>query len=173
VAPGGQVDGRGLVAHRLLDADLHGADGVDEAAAIDLPAGCHDLDRGQALGLVRVRQIDDDFGRQGRQQYFVQQLTKEVASPSTLLNPVRLLQTARSGGGALTADERFGTLDLIRFGLGARGMSSAPSYTVPSDPQTIGGAAMLVQRDAEAEPIYAGFREGTVFSDPPEQPDDA
>ena len=43
--------------------------------------------------------------------------------------------------------------------------------TVPADPQTVGGAAVLVQRDAEAEAIYAHFRDGTVFTDPPEQTD--
>jgi hypothetical protein len=46
-----------------------------------------------------------------------------------------------------------------------------PSFTVPSNPQTVGGAAVLVQRDAEAEAIYATFRDGTVFTDPPEQQD--
>jgi LCP family protein required for cell wall assembly len=145
----------------------------DESAAIDLAAGCHDLDRGEALGFVRARKIDDDFGRQGRQQYFVQQLAKEIASPSTALNPLRLFETARSGGRALTADERFGTFDFIRFAIGARGIGSAPSYKVPADPQTVGGAAMLVQRDGEAEPIYASFRDGSVFRDPPEQDEDA
>lgn len=144
----------------------------DESAAIDLPAGCQDLDTGQALGFVRARKVDDDFGRQGRQQHFVQQLAKELASPSTLLNPLRLVRVVRSGGRALTADEGFGTIDLVRFGVGTKGIGSAPSFKVPARGQTIGGAAVLVQRDEEARPIYERFRDGSVFDVDPADAED-
>src|SRR6056297_1054617 len=44
---------------------------ADRDAGIDLPAGCQVLDGTDALGFVRVRKIDDDFGRMGRQQEFL------------------------------------------------------------------------------------------------------
>jgi LCP family protein required for cell wall assembly len=147
----------------------------DASAAIDLPAGCSRLDGATALGFVRVRKIDDDLGRIGRQQYFIQQLAREVASPSTVLNVPRLWSTAGAAGGALIADEEFGSLDLARLGLAARGMASGgtPTYVVPATPQTIGGAAVLVPAEAEAEALYASFRDGSVLTEQTEAEDES
>ncbi len=146
----------------------------DASAHIDLPAGCNHLDGRDALGFVRVRKIDDDLGRISRQQYFLQQLAKSAASPSTIANPLRLFSTAGAVADALIADEDFGPIDMVRLGLGARGIAggSLPSYTVPATPQTIGGAAVLVPKDAEAAPLFAAFRDGSVFVNPPQQADE-
>ena len=146
----------------------------DASAHIDLPAGCNHLDGRDALGFVRVRKIDDDLGRISRQQYFLRQLARAAASPSTVVNPVRLFGTAGAVADALIADEDFGPVDMVRLGLGARGIAggSLPSFTVPATPQTIGGAAVLVPNDAEASPLFASFRDGSVFVDPPQQPDE-
>jgi LCP family protein required for cell wall assembly len=137
----------------------------DASAAIDLPAGCQRLNGVQALGFVRVRKIDNDLERIRRQQQFLQALAGEVASPATLLNPVRLLTTAGSTGAALTADEGLGMLGLGRIGLGLRGMASgaAATYTVPVTPANIGGAAVLQPVTGEAEALFARFRDGSVL----------
>ncbi|CAN5815712.1 LCP family protein [soil metagenome] len=141
----------------------------DASANIDLPAGEQTLTPEQALGFVRVRKIDDDFGRIGRQQYFIQQLARQAASPRTLSNPLTALRTAGAVGNALIADEGFGTIDLLRLAWGGRTIATGqmPSYTVPATPQSIGGAAVLVADDAQAAPLYEAFRSGTVFTDPP------
>jgi hypothetical protein len=90
----------------------------DVAAAVDLPAGTHQLDGATALGFVRARSIDDDLGRIGRQQYFLQQLAREAASPTTVLNPLRLVSTTGAVGDSLIADEGFGPIDMLRLGSG-------------------------------------------------------
>jgi LCP family protein required for cell wall assembly len=140
----------------------------DASAAIDLPAGCQRLNGAQALGYVRVRKIDDDLERIKRQQQFLQALAGEMASPSTLANPVRLLSTSGKVGAALTADEDLGMLDLARIGLGLRGLATggAATYTVPVTPANVGGAAVLQPVESEAQALFARFRDGSVLRTP-------
>jgi LCP family protein required for cell wall assembly len=158
------VDGIGSVPV-VLDAPLR-----DVAAGVDLPAGCSRLSGDEALGFVRARSVDSDLGRIERQQYFLQQVAREAASPSTVLNPVSLVQTTGAVGGALTVNATFGPISLLRLGFAGRGLatgSGLPSFTVPASPATIGGAAVLVPDDAAAEQVFSSFRDGTVFDDPP------
>jgi LCP family protein required for cell wall assembly len=140
----------------------------DRDAGIDLPEGCQVLEGGDALGYVRVRKIDDDLGRIQRQQRFIQALAKRIASPSTLLNPFRAVPMMSEVGGALAADEGMGPVSLVRFAFGARGLAGgdAVAHTVPGDPdRTSGGADVLRIREAEAEALFASFRDGSVLRD--------
>jgi LCP family protein required for cell wall assembly len=140
----------------------------DRDAGIDLPAGCQVLDGGDALGYVRVRKIDNDLQRVQRQQAFVQALAREIAQPSTLLNPVKVWELSGSAGGAVVADQRLGPIDLVRLGIGARGLASgaAVTHTVPTDPRTTtGGAAVLEARASEADALFARFASGAVLDD--------
>ncbi len=140
---------------------------ADVDAGIDLPAGCQMLGGADALGYVRVRKIDDDLQRIQRQQEFVKALAKRIASPATLLNPLRLFATAGAGGSALTANEGLGLLDLARIAWGVRGIASAgPSaYTVPVSPASIGGASVLVPAENEAAQLFRRFRSGAVLDE--------
>lgn len=138
----------------------------DVNAGIDLPAGCQDLDGADALGYVRVRKLDDDLARIGRQQQFVRALASEVASPSTLLNPVRLWGLSGEVGNAITLDDSMGATGLARLAWAMRGMGSSEvaSYTVPATPRTTdGGAAVLDVDGPQAETLFASFRDGSVF----------
>ncbi len=138
----------------------------DDDAAIDLPAGCQRLDGDDALGFVRVRKIDDDFQRIQRQQRFLQALAREVATPSTLLNPVRLVGLTQEAGDTVAIDEGAGVRSLARIALGGTALASgsAPAFTVPGDPSTTaGGAWVLDPRAHEAELLYAAFRDGSVL----------
>jgi LCP family protein required for cell wall assembly len=142
----------------------------DADAAIDLPAGCQRLDGADALGFVRVRKIDDDFQRIQRQQRFVQALAREIATPSTLLNPVRLVGLTREAGDTIAIDEGAGVRSLVRIALGGTALAtgSAPAFTVPGEPRiTAGGAWVLDPHLAEAEALFAAFRDGSVL-----RPDD-
>src|SRR5699024_6111898 len=72
--------------HHYVEVDLAGfidvveaLDGVsmyldqpitDRYAGVDFPAGCVTMDGAAALGFVRARNIDNDFGRIARQQRF-------------------------------------------------------------------------------------------------------
>lgn len=137
----------------------------DRDAGIDLPAGCQQLDGVDALGFVRVRKIDNDLQRIQRQQTFLRALASEIASPSTLLNPVRVFSLSNEVGGALTADRGLGPIGLVRLALGARGLAGGASVTetVPSTVGTVGDAAVLFVDDAAAGPLFRGFADGSIL----------
>jgi LCP family protein required for cell wall assembly len=142
----------------------------DADAAIDLPAGCQVLDGEDALGFVRVRKIDDDFQRIQRQQRFVQALAREVATPSTLLNPFRLGGLTQEAGDTIAIDDGAGVRSLSRIALGGTALASgsAPAFTVPGEPRiTADGAWVLDPNLAQAEALFAAFRDGSVL-----RPDD-
>lgn len=137
---------------------------ADRDAGIDLPAGCQVLGGTDALGYVRVRKIDSDLERIQRQQRFLAALADEMASPSTVANPIRAVRTAGAVGDALTADEGLGPIDLLRLAWAARGMASGPvSATVPTTPASIGGAAVLLAVEDEAAVLFDAFQTGAVF----------
>jgi LCP family protein required for cell wall assembly len=137
----------------------------DRDAGIDLPAGCQVLDGTDALGFVRVRKIDNDLQRIQRQQTFLRALASEIATPSTLLNPLRVVALSNEVGGALTADRRLGPIDLARLALGARGLAGGASVTetVPSTIGTVGSASVLFVDEAAAGPIFRSFADGSVL----------
>jgi LCP family protein required for cell wall assembly len=97
----------------------------DRDAHIDLPAGCQTLEGTDALGYVRVRKIDDDLQRIQRQQQFVQALAREVASPATLFNPLRLYRLGDEAGEAVSLDDRIGPIGLARLAWGHAGWPAA------------------------------------------------
>lgn len=136
----------------------------DDDAGIDLPAGCQQLGGADALGFVRVRKIDDDLQRIQRQQQFLSSLAQEIADPATLLVPWRAWETAGAIGSALKADDGLGPVELARLGLAARGLASGQVVraTVPTSPQTINGASVLVEAN-DAPTVYQAFRTGTVL----------
>lgn len=137
---------------------------ADRDAGIDLPAGCQVLGGAEALGYVRVRKIDSDLERIKRQQQFLAALADQLASATTVANPVRAVRTAGAVGDALTADTGLGPIDLLRLAWAGRGLAAGPiTETVPASAATIGGAAVLVVDDAAAEPLFESFRTGAVF----------
>jgi len=144
---------------------------VDRAAGVDLPAGCNLLDGKAALGFVRARTVDDDLGRIARQQRFLKELVRGVVQPSTIANPARLFNVTGTAARAVSADENLGLIDLLRLGRAARGLASGglATYTVPANPQRIGGADVLVPA-AGADAVFSRFRDGTILdvAPPPE-----
>lgn len=137
---------------------------VDRAAGVDLPAGCNLLDGRTALGFVRARSVDDDLGRIARQQRFLKELVRGVAKPSTIVNPPRLFNVTGTAARAVTADEDLSLIDLLRLARAARGLASGglATYTVPANPQRIGGADVLVPA-AGADAVFSRFRDGTIL----------
>lgn len=140
---------------------------ADDDAHIDLPEGCQELGGTDALGYVRVRKIDDDLGRIKRQQQFLRALAGRVASPSTMFNPLRVYRLGDEAGDAVAVDDRLGLLGGLRLARGARGLAggNAVTHTVPGTPERIGQAAVLVPDEAEAEALYARFRDGSIVDD--------
>lgn len=144
-----------------LDEPLH-----DRKAGLDLDAGCQHVDSDQALAFARARSIDDDFGRMERQQQLLRALLDETTAGglgSDLGRTVRVLREIR---GALRADDGLGFGTMRDLATGMRGLDSDHllTYHVPADPQTIGGVAYVVEREAEADDLYEQFRDGTVLA---------
>jgi polyisoprenyl-teichoic acid--peptidoglycan teichoic acid transferase len=97
---GVEIDG-----HVVLDMDdfanlVTAVDGVevtlDEPLAdpivnLDLEAGTQMLDAAQALGYVRTRAADQDYGRMGRQQEVIVELVSRLVDPETDLDLMALL----------------------------------------------------------------------------------
>lgn len=138
----------------------------DRSAGIDLPAGCQVLDGVDALGFVRVRKIDDDFARIGRQQQFLRALAAELTDPTLLLRPWRAIGIVGGATRAVTVDDQLGVVDLARIAVALRPVAagSAVTATVPADGYTAAsGAALLRVRSAEAEPLFAGFADGSAL----------
>jgi LCP family protein required for cell wall assembly len=140
---------------------------ADRDAHIDLPEGCQVLEGTDALGYVRVRKIDDDLARIQRQQQFLQSLAGQVASPSTMFNPLRIYRLGDEAGDAVAVDDRLGLLGGLRLARGARGLAggNAVTHTVPGTPERIGQAAVLIPDEAESEALYARFRDGSILDE--------
>ncbi|MGW0712010.1 LCP family protein [Streptomyces sp. NPDC002643] len=107
----------------------------DSYTGLDLPAGTHRLDGGQALQYVRSRHTDgsSDLGRMRRQQRFMASLMSQATSSGVLLNPMRFRDVTRAVLGSVRADKEFGTGELIALGRALRGLTPASSEftTVP------------------------------------------
>jgi LCP family protein required for cell wall assembly len=133
----------------------------DDKAHIDLPAGCQVLDGVNALGYARARDFDRtaDLGRVQRQRELIGSIASTALSPGTLLNPVALTRTGLATGDALTIDEQTGPIDLARFALGMRRVTSGAgdTLTVP-----LGRVGNTVDWDEEqAGALWTALRDGT------------
>nr|WP_307835443.1 LCP family protein [Streptomyces adelaidensis] len=107
----------------------------DSYTGLDLRAGTHRLDGGQALQYVRSRHADgsSDLGRMKRQQLFVASLMSQATSSGVLLNPMKFRDITRAVLGSVRADKEFGTGELIDLGRAMRNLTPASSEftTVP------------------------------------------
>ncbi len=120
----------------------------DPAAGIDLQPGCQNLTGPQALGFVRSRHLyaNQDLTRIQNQREFLTALLAKVASPTTLLNPFRLVPLASNGVGSLTVDSGDHVWNLV--GLAQATRANLVTTTVPiSGTPTLAGAGSVVTWD--------------------------
>ncbi|WP_435808759.1 LCP family protein [Streptomyces griseoflavus] len=107
----------------------------DSHTGLDLPAGRHTLQGGQALSYVRARHVDgaSDLGRMKRQQQFMAALVHRATSSGILLNPMKFRDVTRAVLGSVRADKGFGTGELLDLGRAMRDFSPSSSEftTVP------------------------------------------
>ncbi|HLR83562.1 MAG TPA: LCP family protein [Nocardioidaceae bacterium] len=137
----------------------------DERANLDLPAGCQTLDGADALGFARARYFDptSDLGRVERQRELLGSIADKALDFGTLLNPVKLFETATSGGDALIIDEDTGPIDMFQFirGMGAVTGDGGDTLTVP-----LGRVGNTVDWDEElAGQLWTSLQEGTGVPD--------
>ena len=107
----------------------------DSYTGLDLTAGSHKLNGGQALQYVRSRHADgsSDLGRMQRQQRFLAALIEQATSSGVLLNPLKFRDVTHAVLGSVRADKGFGTEELLDLGRAMRNFSPASSEftTVP------------------------------------------
>ncbi|MFF8713678.1 LCP family protein [Streptomyces sp. NPDC015184] len=101
----------------------------DPYTGLDLAAGTHELNGGQALQYVRSRHIDGaaDLGRMQRQQKFLASLIERATGSGVLLNPVKFRDVASTMLNSVRADKDFGTEQMLELGQAMRGFSPASS----------------------------------------------
>lgn len=136
----------------------------DADAHIDLDAGCQRLNGRQALGFVRVRKIDSDFGRIARQQRFIRELVDQMSSARIALDVPRLFSLVDTAASSVDVDRSL-SLDVMRqVAYSFRDLSAdrIDARTVPGYNRLIDGVAYVVANDAAAEPLFTAFREGVA-----------
>lgn len=102
----------------------------DPLAGLDIPAGCQELSGPEALGYVRTRHSPrGDLDRVVRQQEFLGALIAKAASPSVLLNPLRIVPLASSAPAAVTVDSGARVWHLARLGWTMRALSGGDVVT--------------------------------------------
>ena len=137
---------------------------ADDDANIDLPAGCVTLDGRQALGFVRVRKIDDDFGRIARQQRFLREVVAQLTTARIALDVPRLFRLVDAVGEAVNADPSLtlGVMRKLAFSFRDLTADRIDTRTVPAFNRIIGGAAYVVADPEPAEVLFAAFREAVA-----------
>lgn len=136
----------------------------DRAAGLDVGAGCQEFDGYRALGFVRARRLDSDFGRIARQQRFMRELIDEATSLETVSNPLRLSALVRSVASAVTVDQDLSLSRMASLAYTFRDLRNAEiaTFTAPARDGSLGAAAVEYLNEEQAAPIFAAFRRGTA-----------
>lgn len=148
----------------------------DSYTGLDLSAGTHQLDGGQALQYVRSRHTDGsaDLGRMQRQQKFLAALIHKATGSGVLMNPVKFREAASTLLSSVRADQGFGAEELLSLGRAMRGFSPASSEftTVPIGQMSfpVKGIGSTVRWDpVKAQKLFAGLRDDRPLT-PPHKP---
>lgn len=138
---------------------------VDAKAHINLPAGCVELRGRDALGFVRARYVDNDFGRIARQQRFLKETVREATDLGVLTNPSRLYRLIDAGASAVKTDEGLDLAGMRRIAEGMRRLTAGglQVHTVPAEASLSNGAWFVVEHPKQAAQLYRSFRNGSVL----------
>lgn len=136
-------------------------------SGLDVRKGCVKLKGDQALAFVRVRKIDDDFGRIARQQLFLRLLMQKVVSAETLLNPVRGLRLLNLIGDNVTTDADLDLWDMktLAWRLRSFDPSRVDMRVVPSNPRRLGGVSYVVANERQTKELFTAIRERASLPD--------
>jgi LCP family protein required for cell wall assembly len=133
----------------------------DPKAALNIKAGCQELDGATALGYVRTRATaGSDFDRVERQRAFLSALVKKSTSPATLVNPFRVVPLTSAVSAAITVDNHDHVWNLAGLGLAMRSISSGEGVTttvpVGSTPN-IGGQSVVQWDKNRAAALFSAI----------------
>lgn len=109
---------------------------IDDAdSGLDVEAGCQEADGATALGFARVRKPfqTQDIQRVQNQREVMSGIASKVASPWTVVNPLRYWGVNTGAAGSVSVGETTNPYDLLKFALALRGAMGANglSCTVP------------------------------------------
>ena len=126
----------------------------DHKSGLHVKKGCQEMDGATALAYVRARYFDPqgDLGRVKRQQEFLGAVFDEAVSPTTLLNPFRILSLGNAATTALTIDNGDGPVSLLQFARTMRAVAGGDGkrVTVPvSDVNYSTSAGSAVKWDTQ------------------------
>jgi LCP family protein required for cell wall assembly len=131
----------------------------DKDAGLDLAAGDHVLTGRQALGYVRARHIDSDFGRMERQQRFLSSMAQRAFSAGVILNPAKLNNFVNAAMASVTTDQGLDRDALLNLALRAQnmGLSKLRFLTVPigDGNANINGMSVVLWNENEARKLFA------------------
>lgn len=138
----------------------------DRDSHLKLDEGCQTVDGVTALGYVRMRKQDPrgDLGRMERQREVIAAIMKGVASPATVVNPVRYWRVNQAAASSLARGEGTGMIDLARIGLGFMSVTTGKgiSMTVPiedANRMTDVGSTIIWDQKA-ADGVFAALADG-------------
>ena len=140
----------------------------DDFSGLVWEAGCHEADGTTALAFARMRYSDPtgDIGRTERQQQLIASLTREVATPSLLMNPIRQVSLLRAATGALLVDPDTGIVDLARLArtfraaTGPDGFRGAPP--IADTNYRVSGIGSTVLLDSDVDEFFVEVAEGSL-----------
>lgn len=138
---------------------------VDEKAHINLPAGCVELRGPDALGFVRARHVDNDFGRIARQQRFIKETVREATDLGVLANPARLFSLVDAAASAVRTDDQLDLATMRQIAEGMRRLTAEglQVHTVPSEATFSNGVWYVVEHRRKADALYRSFSTGAVL----------
>lgn len=130
----------------------------DPLANLDVQAGCQEMDGATALGYVRTRATaQGDLDRVARQREFFSALVDRVASPGTLLNPIRMTSLAFTGTQLLTVGEGDHLWNLGRLAFAMVGGINAETVPIGSYMDSSVGAVVIWDEYASEE-LFSSMR---------------
>lgn len=156
------------VVNALGGVEVHFDEPISEPdSGLNVPSGCVELKGDQALAFVRVRKIDDDFGRIARQQLFVSLMMDKVTSAGTLLNPFKLFKLIDLGAENVTFDERISIWDIRKLAWRLRSFDpkKVDMRVVPSAAARIRGVSYVIANERQTEALFTAVRERQPLPD--------
>ncbi len=173
----------GLPIHHFVEVDFNGfqkiVDAVggvrvfferpikDQDSGLDVPAGCVELKGDQALAFVRVRKIDDDFGRIARQQLFIRLVLEKLTAATTFLNPVKTVKLVTLAADNVTTDTQLSASDIKTLALRLRGFDPkrVDMRVVPSAPKRLKGVSYVIADQKKAAELFNAIRDRQPLPD--------
>ncbi len=114
----------------------------DHKAGIDLKPGCQTLKGGQALGFVRTRAFANaDLERVKNQRAFLAALVHKATSPTTVINPFRIIPFALRSTDDFAVDNGDHLYNLAGFAWAMRGLTKGDGLTTTVPIGGVGSAA--------------------------------